>query len=105
MREVKLSDGRAVTVRALKRGEVRKLEPLGINAASFNVPRESFTQVLDGVLATQVDDIDALSMPDCRALFFGILPETYSDKAEEKNSLPSGPSDQTASDETTAPIA
>ena len=96
MREVKLSNGKVQEVRPLTRGEIRSLKEFGIGLASFDVPRDRYDETTDAVLATQIDNIEDLAAPDSRKLFQEIFAETYGSPDEEKNSSPSGPSDQTA---------
>ena len=102
MREVILSNGKSVNVRPLTRGQIRAMEPLGVTAAGFvgNLTAENYGAVLDAVLATQAvppEELDALSIPDCRELFSAITAETWGKKEEEKNSPTPGPIAQAGS--------
>jgi hypothetical protein len=98
MRTVTLTNGQEKEVNPLTRGQVRKLKPIGFGTAMFSVPREDYDEASDTVLALQFPDFEDLPEPDCRALFAAILAETYGSREEEKNSLPSGQSDQTANE-------
>ena len=89
MQEVKLESGKTIVVRPITRGQIRALEPMGITAAGIvgGVTVENYGAKIDAVLGTQVavEDIDALSLPDCRLLFQAIIAETWGSKEEEKN--------------------
>ncbi len=97
MREVSLSNNETRTVRPLTRKEMKQVAHLGIDAYGFHPEQGQFDDAFDALLHTQFDDADLenLSFPDTRELFFSILAETWGAKAEEKNLSGSGPSDQT----------
>lgn len=107
MREIE-TEGGPQEVRGLTVGEIDELskdypitrwgcnlDDLGEDAAT----NEMFESILiAGTIKSPDFDFKQLTPRDERALFFGILAETYGDKDEEKNSLRSGHSTQTATD-------
>ena len=107
MREVKLTNGKTITVRGLRRSEIKRLSEYGIGYMRCDIlslPKEKQDPAIDAVLATQFTDADLgdLENPDLMKVFNGIIKGTYSSEDEEKNSLRSGPNDQTAPDGSTA---
>ena len=104
MREVTLSTGETVTVRGLRRSEIKSLSKYGIGymrCEIFDLPEDQKEEAIDAMLDTQFKDQD-LENADLLEVFNAICKETWSSKDEEKNSLRSGPSDQTAPEGSTA---
>lgn len=97
MREVKLSDGSVKEVGPLTRRQMKEFKGLGINARGFAPTNEQFDDAFFAIVHTQFNDadLDDLTFPDIRELFYGIVAETWGSRDEEKNSSGSGPSDQT----------
>jgi len=104
MREVKLSNGKTVTVRGLRRSEIKSLSKYGIGYMRcniFDLPEDKREEAIDAVVDTQFKDQD-LENADLLKIFNQIIKESFSSEDEEKNSLRSGPNDQTAPDGSTA---
>jgi len=101
MRQVKLSNGEVIVVKPITRGQIRALEPLGITPAGImgGITSENYATVFDAVVATQVsvESMEALALPDYRALFDAVFAETWGKKEEEKNLLTPGPTAQAGS--------
>lgn len=98
MRTVKIQN-MAFAVRALARGEVKKLRHDGIDLNQLNLgnAQEAVDRVLEMVFdEQQLAAIDRLPNPDAMRLWREILKETFGAEDEEKNSLRSGSGSQTA---------
>ncbi len=106
MREVKLSNGETVSVRGLRRSEIKSLSQYGIGymrCEVYHLNGEDQDKAIDAVLATQFKEGELeVENSDLLEVFNAICKETWSSRQEEKNSLRSGPSDQTAPEESTA---
>ncbi len=100
MREVKLSDGSMREVGPLTRRQMKEFKKLGIDARGFAPTNEQFDEAFYAIVHTQFNDadVDDLTFPDIRELFYGIVAETWGSREEEKNSSRSGPSDQTSTE-------
>ncbi len=89
MREIKISEGKTIEVKALTRGQVKKLREKGFNPISLTKEQaedamdETFTMALDADTITALDDEP---YPVSLAVWRAILAETYGAPAEEKNS-------------------
>ena len=104
MREVTLSTGETVTVRGLRRSEIKSLSKYGIGYMRcniFDLPEDQKEEAIDAVVDTQFKDQD-LENADLLKIFNQIIKESFSSEDEEKNSPRSGPSDQTAPEGSTA---
>ena len=102
MREVKLSSGVSVEVRALTKRERRQ--------AMAELTPESAEAVMERVIALVLDPVmvEALEdMPygDTLAVYRAVMAETHGVRDEEKISLPAGSGSRTPGGSTTAPAA
>ena len=86
-REITTSTGTVFTVRALKRGEIRKLREQGVDVFNFDggVALSNVDAVLDIVFPGSID-IDELPFPDATNVFRGIMAATLGTEEEVKNS-------------------
>ena len=86
-RKIETSTGVVFEVRALKRGEVRKLREQGVDV--FNFEGDAVFANMDPVLDTvfpNSPDIDELPFPDATNVFRGIMAATLGTEEEVKNS-------------------
>jgi len=104
MREIQLSDGRKITVRAMTRKELRDGKQLGFGSMQYLPDIKLFDQACDYALGKQFaeEDLDGFENQDLLKLYNGVLKETYGDAGEEKNSPTSGPIAQTKSESSAA---
>lgn len=86
-REITTSTGTVFTVRALKRGEIRKLREQGVDV--FNFEGDAVFANMDPVLDTvfpNSPDIDELPFRDAADVYRGVMAETLGTEEEVKNS-------------------
>lgn len=86
-RKIETSTGVVFEVRALKRGEVRKLREQGVDVFNFDggVALSNVDAVLDTLFPGSID-IDELPFPDAANVFRGIMAATLGTEEEVKNS-------------------
>lgn len=104
MRDVTLSDGTVVTVRGLRRSEIKALAEYGVGHMHFDIaslPKEKRDEAFNAIIDTQFAGQD-LENADLLTLFDEISKETYSSGGEEKNLSRSGRSGQTPNEQRTA---